>query len=56
MDKDAEYYTARAVAELAMAQRSTKPAVVSAHYQLSCLYLERAQALMTPAVPQAVAA
>lgn len=46
MHKDADYYTQRALSELQLARTATTPAVVSAHYRLSTLYLERAQALM----------
>lgn len=46
MHKDADYYTQRALSELQLARNATTPAVVSAHYRLSALYLERAQELM----------
>lgn len=49
MDKDADYYTQRAVSELQLARNATTPAVITAHYRLSTLYLERAQALMAEA-------
>jgi hypothetical protein len=38
---DAEYFERRAQEELALAQRSSNPAVVRAHFLLAGLYLDR---------------
>ena len=41
-NEDAEYYSQRAQAEHELAQKATRPEVVSAHYQLAEAYLEKA--------------
>lgn len=38
---DVEYFARRAEQEVYLAARSTNPAAVAAHYQLSTAYLER---------------
>lgn len=40
-EEEIAYLTARAEAELALAQQATSPAVVQVHYELATAYLER---------------
>lgn len=50
-ETDADYFRRRAEQEVELAQSATEPAVVSAHYRMAELYLERVASLAPEEVP-----